>query len=107
MFSLVRTDPNARKRQEGISFLLVDMKTPGITVRPIISIDGSHHLNEVFFDDVRVPVAMRVMPRTKAGMSRNSCSATNAPASPGWANRASGSASAVAMAREVNFGGSR
>ena len=52
-FVLVRTNPNARKRQEGISFLLVDMKTPGITVRPIISIDGSHHLNEVFFDDVR------------------------------------------------------
>jgi alkylation response protein AidB-like acyl-CoA dehydrogenase len=59
-FVLVRTDPHARKRQEGISFLLVDMKTPGITVRPIISIDGSHHLNEVFFDDVRVPVSMRV-----------------------------------------------
>jgi len=59
-FLLVRTDPNARKRQEGISFLLVDMKTPGITVRPIISIDGSHHLNEVFFDDVRVPVELRV-----------------------------------------------
>jgi alkylation response protein AidB-like acyl-CoA dehydrogenase len=59
-FLLVRTDPNARKRQEGISFLLLDMTTPGITVRPIISIDGSHHLNEVFFDNVRVPVAMRV-----------------------------------------------
>jgi alkylation response protein AidB-like acyl-CoA dehydrogenase len=56
----VRTDPQAKKRQEGISFLLIDMKTPGITVRPIISIDGSHHLNEVFFDDVRVPVALRV-----------------------------------------------
>ncbi|MBN8905302.1 MAG: acyl-CoA dehydrogenase family protein, partial [Rhodospirillales bacterium] len=55
-FVLVRTDPNARKRQEGISFILVDFKTPGITVRPIISIDGSHHLNEVFYDDVRVPV---------------------------------------------------
>ncbi len=54
-FVLVRTNPNARKRQEGISFLLVDMRTPGITVRPIISIDGGHHLNEVFFDDVRVP----------------------------------------------------
>ena len=50
----------AAKRQEGISFLLVDMKTPGITVRPIISIDGSHHLNEVFFDDVRVPVENRI-----------------------------------------------
>ena len=59
-FVLVRTNPNAAKRQEGISFLLVDMKTPGITVRPIISIDGSHHLNEVFFDDVRVPVENRV-----------------------------------------------
>src|SRR5579871_1895851 len=59
-FLLVRTNPNAAKRQEGISFLLVDMKTPGITVRPIISIDGAHHLNEVFFDDVRVPVANRV-----------------------------------------------
>ena len=52
----MRTDPQAPKRQVGISFLLIDMKTPGITVRPIISIDGSHHLNEVFFDDVRVPV---------------------------------------------------
>ncbi|MBV8889522.1 MAG: acyl-CoA dehydrogenase family protein [Alphaproteobacteria bacterium] len=59
-FCLVRTDPQAKKRQEGISFLLIDMQTPGITVRPIISIDGTHHLNEVFFDDVRVPVAMRV-----------------------------------------------
>jgi alkylation response protein AidB-like acyl-CoA dehydrogenase len=59
-FLLVRTNPTAAKRQEGISFLLVDMKTPGITVRPIISIDGSHHLNEVFFDDVKVPVDMRV-----------------------------------------------
>ena len=59
-FVLVRTNPDAAKRQEGISFLLVDMKTPGITVRPIISIDNSHHLNEVFFDDVRVPVENRV-----------------------------------------------
>jgi alkylation response protein AidB-like acyl-CoA dehydrogenase len=59
-FVLVRTNPNAPKRQEGISFLLVDMKTPGITVRPIISIDGGHHLNEVFFDNVKVPVDMRV-----------------------------------------------
>jgi alkylation response protein AidB-like acyl-CoA dehydrogenase len=64
-FVLVRTDPQAPKKQQGISFLLVDMKTPGITVRPIISIDGSHHLNEVFFDDVRVPVAMRVFDENK------------------------------------------
>ncbi len=59
-FCLVRTNPQAAKRQEGISFILIDMKTPGITVRPIISIDGSHHLNEVFFDEVRVPVALRI-----------------------------------------------
>ena len=64
-FLLVRTDPGARKRQEGISFLLVDMKTPGITVRPIISIDGSHHLNEVFFDNVRVPVENRIFHENK------------------------------------------
>jgi len=55
IFCLVRTDPNARKKQEGISFLLIDMKTPGITVRPIITIDGGHEVNEVFFDEVRVP----------------------------------------------------
>jgi alkylation response protein AidB-like acyl-CoA dehydrogenase len=64
-FALVRTNPQAAKRQEGISFLLIDMKTPGITVRPIISIDGSHHLNEVFFDDVRVPVSMRIYEENK------------------------------------------
>ena len=64
-FLLVRTNTNARKRQEGISFLLVDMKTPGVTVRPIISIDGTHHLNEVFFDDVKVPVNMRVYEENK------------------------------------------
>jgi pimeloyl-CoA dehydrogenase large subunit len=55
IFCLVRTDPGAKK-QEGISFLLIDMKTPGITLRPIQTIDGDHEVNEVFFDDVRVPV---------------------------------------------------
>jgi pimeloyl-CoA dehydrogenase large subunit len=55
IFCLVRTDPAAAKRQEGISFLLIDMKTPGITVRPIQTIDGGHEVNEVFFDDVKVP----------------------------------------------------
>jgi pimeloyl-CoA dehydrogenase len=54
VFALVRTD-NAARKQEGISFLLIDLKTPGITIRPIHSIDGEHHLNEVFFDEVRVP----------------------------------------------------
>jgi acyl-CoA dehydrogenase len=59
IFLLARTNPEAKK-QAGISFLLIDMKTPGITVRPIISIDGEHHLNEVFFDEVEVPVGNRV-----------------------------------------------
>jgi pimeloyl-CoA dehydrogenase large subunit len=55
IFVLARTNPEARKPQEGISFFLVDMKTPGVTVRPIQLIDGEHEVNEVFFDDVRVP----------------------------------------------------
>jgi len=55
IFCLVRTDP-AAKKQEGISFLLIDMKTPGITVRPLILMDGEREVNEVFFDDVKVPV---------------------------------------------------
>ena len=55
-FCLVRTD-NDCKAQLGISFILIDMESEGIDVRPIISIDGEHHLNQVFFDDVRVPKA--------------------------------------------------
>jgi pimeloyl-CoA dehydrogenase large subunit len=60
IFVLARTDMAAAKRQEGISFILVDMKTPGITVRPIVTIDGGAEVNEVFFDDVRVPIENRV-----------------------------------------------
>ena len=55
IFALVRTDPDC-KPQQGISFLLIDMNTPGLEVKPIVSIDGMHHLNEVYFTDVRVPV---------------------------------------------------
>jgi alkylation response protein AidB-like acyl-CoA dehydrogenase len=55
IFCLVRTDPAAERRQEGISFLLIDMRTPGITVRPLILMDGAHEVNEVFFEDVLVP----------------------------------------------------
>jgi alkylation response protein AidB-like acyl-CoA dehydrogenase len=55
IFCLVRSDPGVEKRQEGISFLLMDMKAPGITVRPLILMDGAHEVNEVFFDDVKVP----------------------------------------------------
>jgi alkylation response protein AidB-like acyl-CoA dehydrogenase len=55
IFLLARTDPAAPKRQAGISFLLAEMSTPGITLRPIKLIDGGYEVNEVFFEDVRVP----------------------------------------------------
>jgi len=64
IFCLVRTDPDA-KAQEGISFLLIDMRTPGITVRPIITLGGEHEVNEVWFEDVRVPVANRIHEENK------------------------------------------
>jgi hypothetical protein len=58
-FFLVRTDPTA-KPQAGISFLLIDMKSPGITVRPIITLEGGHEVNDVFLDNVKVPVENRI-----------------------------------------------
>ena len=63
-FFLVRTDPEA-KQQEGISFLLINMKSPGIEVRPIITLGGEHEVNEVFLDNVRVPVDQRVFEENK------------------------------------------
>jgi len=63
-FFLVRTDTDA-KAQEGISFLLIDMKTPGVTVRPIITLDGAHEVNEVWLEDVRVPVENRIYEENK------------------------------------------
>ena len=59
MFALVRTNETERQ-QDGISFILIDMKTPGITTRPILTIGGDHEVNQVFFDDARVPVENRV-----------------------------------------------
>ncbi|MFH1870591.1 MAG: acyl-CoA dehydrogenase family protein [Pseudomonadota bacterium] len=56
IFCLVRTDPEAKK-QSGISFLLIDMKSPGVMVRPIITLDGAHEVNEVWLEEVRVPAA--------------------------------------------------
>ncbi len=55
IFCLVRTDFQTQKKQHGISFLLIDMTSPGITVRPLVLMDGGHEVNEVFFDNVRVP----------------------------------------------------
>ena len=54
IFCLVRTDPNAKK-QQGISFLLIDMKSPGVSVHPVITMEGDHEVNETHFEDVRVP----------------------------------------------------
>jgi acyl-CoA dehydrogenase len=59
IFALVRTS-TAGKRQEGITFVLIDMDTPGVTVRPIIGSGGDHEFNEVFFNDARVPKANRI-----------------------------------------------
>lgn len=56
VFCLVRTDPTVARRQEGISFLLIDMSTPGVTVQPIITIEGEREVNEIHFEDVEVPV---------------------------------------------------
>ena len=63
-FFLVRTDSDA-KAQEGISFLLIDMKSPGVTVRPIITLGGEHEVNEVWLEEVRVPVENRVYEENK------------------------------------------
>ena len=63
-FFLVRTDPTS-KPQEGISFLLIDMKSPGVTVRPIITLGGEHEVNEVWLENVRVPVENRIYEENK------------------------------------------
>jgi alkylation response protein AidB-like acyl-CoA dehydrogenase len=59
IFCLTRTDPQA-KQQAGITFLLIDMKSPGVSVRPIALLDGGHEVNEIWFDQVRVPVKNRI-----------------------------------------------
>jgi alkylation response protein AidB-like acyl-CoA dehydrogenase len=60
IFALVRTETNAGKLQAGLSFLLIDMRQPGVRIRPIITLAGDHEVNEVFLDEVRVPLADRV-----------------------------------------------
>jgi len=64
IFCLVRTDSSV-KPQEGISFLLIDMKSPGITVKPIITLGGEHEVNEVWLDNVKVPVENRIHDENK------------------------------------------
>lgn len=56
IFCLVRTSSDVARRQEGISFLLIDMKSPGVSVKPIILLDGTHEVNEIHFDNVEVPI---------------------------------------------------
>jgi alkylation response protein AidB-like acyl-CoA dehydrogenase len=82
IFCLVRTNPQVKK-QEGISFLLIDMSSPGVTVRPIITLDGAHEINEVLLDEVEVPLtnlvgeegrgwdyAKYLLSRERAGIAR-------------------------------------
>ena len=70
-FCLVRTNPDAEKPQQGISFLLIDMKTPGVTVRPIKLMDGSHEVNETWFDNVKVPVEKLISQKIWVGRMQN------------------------------------
>ena len=82
MFCLVRTDHGARA-QRGISMLLLDMRAPGVSVRPIRTLDGGCDVNEVWLENVRVPAVNLVGKRTRAGPTPSTCSATSVPASPG------------------------
>ena len=70
MFCLVRTEPDAPKHQ-GISYILIDMNTPGIEVRPLMTMTGFAEFNEVFFTDVRVPVTSIVGQRGEGWMVAN------------------------------------
>jgi alkylation response protein AidB-like acyl-CoA dehydrogenase len=72
IFCLVRTDREA-KPQQGISFLLVDMASPGVELRPIITLDGEHEVNEVFFTDVRVPAENLVGEENKGWTAPSTC----------------------------------
>jgi alkylation response protein AidB-like acyl-CoA dehydrogenase len=79
MFCLVRTWAGG-KPQQGITFLLLEMDSPGIEVKPIITLAGEHEVNQVFFDNVRVPRADGWARRTTAGRWPNTCSSSSAAA---------------------------
>ena len=78
IFCLVRTDPEA-KQQSGITFLLIDMKSPGVSVRPIELLDGAHEVNEVWFEDVRVPIENRIGEENRGWTYAKFLLATSAP----------------------------
>lgn len=81
MYALVRTSSEGKK-QDGISFLLIDMKSPGVTVKPIELISGKSSFCQVFFDDVRVPMHSLSAKRAKAGLWPRSCCSTSVPPCP-------------------------
>jgi len=104
IFCLVRTNPDAKK-QEGISFLLIDMKSPGVKVNPIESIDAHHSLNEVGFNDVRVPVTNRIGEQDKGWTYAKALLAHERTAIAGVADSLRGLAEVREFARrEINGG---
>lgn len=104
IFCLVRTNSDGKK-QEGISFLLIDMKTPGIKVNPIESIDSHHSLNEVEFNDVRVPVANRIGEQDKGWTYAKALLAHERTAIAGVADTKRGLSQIIEFAKkEVNGG---
>jgi alkylation response protein AidB-like acyl-CoA dehydrogenase len=106
MFCLVRTDDSGPK-QAGISFLLLEMNSPGIEVQPILSISGDHEFNQVFFNDVRVPVENRVGPEgegwrvTKSLMQHARSTNVNT----GWVREALARVKRLAMREANGYGG--
>lgn len=91
----------------GISFILVDMKTPGVEVKPIKLLDGGYEVNETWLTDVRVPVENLVASRTRAGPMPSSCSPTNVPALRAWRVRSAGSRSCARSPRTRRWMASR
>ncbi len=103
IFCLVRTNSDV-KQQEGISFLLIDMKTPGITVKPIIVLDGAREVNEVFFDNVKVPVEN---PRRRGEQGLDLCQVSSCERAVGHRRRGAlqardGEAQGIAKAELLN-----
>ena len=98
IFCLVRTDPNAKK-QQGISFLLIDMKTPGVTVHPVITMEGDHHVNDVFSMTCACRSRTVSARKARAGPTPSTCWPTSAP-SPRSASSATCGACAAKRAGE-------